>query len=467
MHVWLCGPNHILSNFVESQIMNMKRILMPLIAAMSVLSASGYTIIDGRLTDSAVYPSAVHNFKISVPEGYDGSPACLYVGLDGILCDAPSVIDTLIAEGSIPYIIGVYLQPGVVENASGTVLRYNRSNEFDATDGRFARFLETEVIPGAVRTAEAHGVLVRLKEGGANRMIFGLSSGGIGAFTAAWHRPDLFGRVFSGCGTFVPMRGGNDLQAVVRKSEPKPLRVFLQDGYSDTWNPLFGSWFEANQLLGSALEFAGYAYDFDWADGGHSVRRAAEIFPDVMRWMWKDYGAPAEVRKTGNGNVASWLEDSGGWTVEPAEEYAPNPVAIYPDGRLVARAACGSNYLVQSLRRPDGQEYAAQPYYWLHAYNNSTLRKGGMSFDADGYLWVITDAGLQVLDQVGRVRGIFELPLPLAVALVDDPARPLGNTRLEVLDGAVRVLTPDAVYVRKLNVRAPVEGLTPPAEGPA
>lgn len=445
----------------------MKRSLWSVIMAMSVVSASGYTILDGRLTGSDIYPATTHDFKISIPEGYDASPACLYVGLDGILCNAPAVIDSLVKEGSIPPMIGIYLEPGVVGDAKGDVLRYNRSNEFDATDARFARFLETEVIPGALAEAASQGISVALKDGGENRMIFGLSSGGIGAFIAAWHRPDLFGRVFSGCGTFVPMRGGNDLQALVRKNEPKPLRVFLQDGYSDTWNPLFGSWFEANQLLGSALEFAGYAYDFDWADGGHSVRRASEIFPDVMRWLWKDYGNPIEPRKNGNATVAAWLDGSGEWIAAPAESFEPNPTAIYPDGSLAVRPIPGSNYMIQALIGPDGQEYAQQPYYWLHTYNNSTLRKGGKTFDADGYLWVLTDAGLQVLDQVGRVRGIIDLPLPLAVRLVDDPNARLDNTRLDVLDGAVRILTPDAVYTRKMNVKAAVDGLKPISEGPA
>ncbi len=153
------------------------------------------------------------------------------MGLDGILCNAPERIDSLIATGDIPPMIGVFIEPGIVYDDNGEVLRYNRSCEFDAPDGRFARFLEQELLPEALKD-------INILPGGENAMIFGLSSGGIAAFNAAWQRPDLFGRVYSGCGTFVPMRGADELQSWVRKAEPRDIKVFLQDGFSDTWNPL-------------------------------------------------------------------------------------------------------------------------------------------------------------------------------------------------------------------------------------
>ena len=122
-------------------------------------TAHAYTIIDGTLRQSKIYPETVHTYKISLPEGYSGGETCLYVGLDGILCDAPARIDSLIAAGDIPQMAGIYLQPGIIYgDDSKTVLRYNRSNEFDATDARFARFLEEELIPAAVATARKAGM---------------------------------------------------------------------------------------------------------------------------------------------------------------------------------------------------------------------------------------------------------------------------------------------------------------------
>lgn len=431
----------------------------------AALQGHAYEIIEGSVDDSAYYPGTMHTFKISVPEGYDPAQgACLYVGLDGILCSAPERIDSLIATGDIPQMIGVYLQSGIVYNPEGEVLRYNRSNEFDAPDGRFARFLETEILPAVMELRTAAGDSIAIRPGAENAMIFGLSSGGIAAFNAAWQRPDLFGKVYSGCGTFVPMRGADGLQSMVRKSEPRPIKVFLQDGYSDTWNPLFGSWYEANRLLASALEFAGYDCSFDWAEGGHSVVRTSAIFPDVMKWLWAEGHGE---KPTANATLAPILDGAGDWVQEPCEDYTPAaPIAFYPDSTLAAYPTEGSNYLWQSLRSPDGKLYAAQPFYWLHAPENRTLRIGGMAFDADGMLWVATDAGIQVCDQNGRVRGIISLPLPLCIAAIDSRSAPvLEGSSLEISDGQLTLFTPQATYRRSLNISKAKPGVRPKSQG--
>ena len=221
----------------------MKPFALLLCAMTGLWAMAGHVMVDGSITgdEHSTYPGTEHTFQVYVPDDYDGHhAACLYVGLDGVLCNAPAVIDSLIATGKMPMTIGIFLQPGVVKNESNQVVRYNRSNEFDATDGRFAHFLEKELIPAATRITTPDGRHIIVASGGENHMIFGLSSGGIASLVAAWHRPDLFGRVFSGVGTYVAMRGGNDLQAIVRKHEPLPLKVCLQDGTNDVWNALFG-----------------------------------------------------------------------------------------------------------------------------------------------------------------------------------------------------------------------------------
>ena len=197
-------------------------------------AAGAHVMIDGKLQGSAIYPGTEHAYQVYVPEQYTGKQAaCLYVGLDGVLCDAPRVLDSLIAAGKMPVTIGVFLQPGVVKNARGEVVRYNRSYEFDSPTAVFATFLDREVLPAIEGTVTPDGRVIKLSGRAQDRAIFGLSSGGIAAFTAAWHRPWQWGRVFSGVGTFVGMRGGNDLPKMVRKTEPRPIKVFLQDGTAD------------------------------------------------------------------------------------------------------------------------------------------------------------------------------------------------------------------------------------------
>ena len=440
----------------------MKRLFyLILISIFGLTDSYAYQLVERSLDNSTIYPGTVHKYTVSIPDGYDGTEACLYVGLDGILCNAPARIDSLIRIKAIPTMIGVYLQPGVVCDSAGNVIRYNRSNEFDAIDDRFSKFIESELLPDVLETVSPDGIPVKLRPGGENAMIYGLSSGGIAAFVAAWHNPDLFGKVYSGCGTFVPMRGGNELQAIVRKAEPRALRVFLQDGFSDTWNPLFGSWFEANTLMGSALEFAGYDCKFDWAEGGHSVARSSEIFDDVMVWLWKNHPSPAASGKTGNSTLAPLLENGGKWikgNYTPYSSATDSISAYYPDKSHCVVPVSGSNYLWQYLIDSDGKLYAGQPFYWLHNYKNSTLAIGGMEFDGNGYIWILTDVGIQICDQNGRVRGILNLPEGISNGEI-------GKSGISLEAGKITILTPSATYTRKLNITPAIPGVRPESQG--
>lgn len=413
-------------------------------------------------SSNSYYPGTEREVQVYVPDAYDGtSAACLYVGLDGILCNAPHVIDSLIAAGKMPVTIGVFVQPGVIRDKQGNVLRYNRSNEFDMTSDRFVRFLEAEVLPAVERLHTAKGLPIKLMHEG--NMIFGLSSGGIAAFVAAWHRPALFGRVFSGVGTFVAMRGGNDLQAIVRKSEPRPLRVFLQDGTNDVWNPLFGHWYEGNRMLATALDFAGYDARYDWSDCYHGVKRASEIFPQVMEWMWHDWPSAPKAGHTHNNLLDTMLVEGSEWKVEDCTVPSlPAPKVIirvlYPDDSFEVKNHEGTNCLWQYTIDEKGEEQNGQPFYWLHSYDNSLLKIGAKSFDGNGNLWVVTNAGIQVCDQNGRVRGILMLPKQ-----VDDVKYII---RITFGDNEVSLISGKGLkFTRKLHVTAPIPGVTPKSQG--
>lgn len=429
-----------------------------ILVAASLRVMAGHVMIDGVLEQSTVYPGTEHTFQVYVPDQYDGRrPVALYVGLDGVLCHAPQVMDSLIAVKRMPCTIGVFLQPGCIKGADGTVLRYNRSYEFDSTTGDFALFLETELLPAVEAMTTPKGKPIRLSKRPQDRMIFGLSSGGIAAFNAAWHRPDLFGKVFTGVGTFVAMRGGNELQALVRKTEPLPLRVFIQDGSNDAWNPLFGHWYEGNQLLASALEFAGCDVQCDWSDGGHNVTRATEIFPQVMEWMWRDWPAAPVVGKSSNDFLQDMLaEDDGGWQwLGNGVERKPVSSVIYPDLTNIAMIPDTPGNAVWQYILHDGQPTCGEPFYWLHNDDNSQpLDIQSITFDGKGNLWVATSSGLQICDQNGRVRAIVRLPQ--GVARVNE---------ILISDGLVTLSTPTGTWQRRFNVTAPALGTRPPSQG--
>ena len=271
-------------------------------------------VIKFSLSDSQIYPGTQREILVYVPRQYDGSkPACLLVCMDGILYDATTVMDNLIASGEMPVTIGVFVNPGVVYDEDGEVVRYNRCKEFDSTDDSFATFLENEVLTKVEGMQTESGKTIHLSPDANDRAITGASSGGIAAFTAAWNRPDLFSRVYTTVGTFVAMRGGHEYPAIVRKTEPKPLRIYMQDGWYDVWNPIFGEWFEYNLLMESAFNFAGYEVFHHWNRGNHSIKYGTLAFPDAMRWLWKGY--PAKVQKgwSNNGMLQDILLKDEDW----------------------------------------------------------------------------------------------------------------------------------------------------------
>src|SRR5207253_11280072 len=157
--------------------------------------------------------------------------------------------------------------------------RNNRSYEYDRLGGDYARFLTEEILPAVAKD-------YRLTDDPEQRAICGISSGGICAFTAAWERPDYFRKVLSHIGSFTNIRGGHNYPAFIRKTERKPIRVFLQDGSNDL-NNLHGNWPLANQEMASALQFTGYDYKFVLGDGAHSGKHGGTIMPETLRWLWR------------------------------------------------------------------------------------------------------------------------------------------------------------------------------------
>jgi enterochelin esterase-like enzyme len=93
--------------------------------------------------------------------------------------------------------------------------------------------------------------------------------------------------VVSHCGSFVNIRGGHELATAVRRGARKKLRVFLQTGKNDL-NIVFGNWVNGNRELAAALDYQGYDYQLTVGEGGHSLAHGGAIFPDTLRWLWRE-----------------------------------------------------------------------------------------------------------------------------------------------------------------------------------
>ena len=252
-----------------------------------------------RFEQSKIFPGTTRDYWIYIPVQYKpGKPACVYVGQDGIQFKAPTVFDNLINSNEMPVTIGVFISPGkLMADSNATALaRYNRSFEYDGLGDAYARFLLTEILPEVEKQKARDGRAIQLSKNGNDRAIGGLSSGAVCAFTAAWEHPEAFSRVYSAIGTYIGLRGADRYPTLIRKYEPKPIRIFLQDGSNDL-NIYAGDWWKANETMERALTFSGYEVNHAWSEGGHNGEHPTAVFPQAMRWLWK--GWPAVV-KTGN-----------------------------------------------------------------------------------------------------------------------------------------------------------------------
>src|SRR5205823_4207648 len=189
---------------------------------------------------SQAYPGTQHTYWVYVPAQYAAAaPASLMIFQDGQAFKAAdgnlraqNVMDNLIYRREIPVMIGVFINPGrTPEQPEPTPANWgdrdtNRPAEYNTPDDKYARVVVDELMPVLLKDfnistdPDQHGI------GGA-------SSGAIAAFTVAWERPASFHKVLSIVGSFVNLRGGDAYGDIVRQSERKPIRIFLQDGRND------------------------------------------------------------------------------------------------------------------------------------------------------------------------------------------------------------------------------------------
>ncbi|MBV9579520.1 MAG: esterase family protein [Chloroflexi bacterium] len=242
------------------------------------------TLLTREPWHSQVFGGTVRKWSIYVPAATVG-PAAVMVFQDGVWAYesfVPTVFDNLIAAGDMPPTVGVFVDPGVFADTTVS----NRSLEYDTLSDQYARFLLDELLPEVEREHP-------LRHDAESRAICGISSGGICAFTAAWHRPDEFHKVLSHVGSFTNIasgptlrEGGHNYPFLIRKMPPKRIRVFLQDGENDL-NNVHGNWWLANLQMADALKFAGYDFTFVRGHGFHSLAHGRAILPDSLRWLWR------------------------------------------------------------------------------------------------------------------------------------------------------------------------------------
>ena len=246
--------------------------------------------------ESKIYPGLNGPFKravaVYIPSQYvAGTPAPFIVSADAyglVRRQLPTILDNMIADHRLPVMLAVMIANGGSQ----------RSYEYDTVSGKYAEFVETEVLPRVEK--EANVTLTRDPEG---RMTYGGSSGGAVALTMAWFRPDLYHRVLTYSGTYVNLRPGPDaphgaweyLEHFIPDGAAKPLRVWIEVSERDNGAGSASSerrnWVIANQRLAAVMKAKGYHYQFIYAKGaGHTDGKVtAQTLPQALEYVWKGY----------------------------------------------------------------------------------------------------------------------------------------------------------------------------------
>ncbi len=350
--------------------------------------------------NSKIFPGTWREYWVYVPAQYSpDKAACVYVNQDGIQYEAPTVFDNLIHKKEMPVTIGVFVMHGRVKAADSNAAldRFNRSFEYDGLGDNYVRFLLEELLPDVETKKTSDGRAIRLSKNGNDRAIGGASSGAICSFTAAWERPAEFSRVFSAIGTYVGLRGGDRYSTLVRKFEPKPIRIFLQDGSGDL-NHQGGDWWMANQSLERALTFAGYEVQHVWGEGAHNGKHATAIFPDAMRWLWKDWPQPVKAGQSKNSMLVDILIPGQGWQlVSESYRFTEGP-AVNAKGEVFFSDIPASKAYKIGL---DGK---------VSVFVEDSKKSNGQAFGPDGRLYAVATGEPKILayDANGKATTIAE-----------------------------------------------------------
>jgi enterochelin esterase-like enzyme len=284
-----------------------------------------------RLADSAIFDgtdatldrnkpvNASRSISVYVPARYeDGTPAPVLVIQDGPgeLSLVRNALDNLTITSDmsrrIPAFVAVAVQNGG-SDAKGS----ERGLEYDTLSDRYARFIDSEVLPAveanaSIRQAYPNFTLTRDPHG---RAALGCSSGGAAALTMGWFRPDLFSRLVTYSGTFVDQQDDDapeeatyplgaweyhSSRALITNSPKQELRIFLNVNESDLGasepESTHHNWVMANQRTAAALRAKGYHYRYVFGRGtGHCDSRVkSATLGDALIWVWRGYQASGQ-----------------------------------------------------------------------------------------------------------------------------------------------------------------------------
>jgi enterochelin esterase-like enzyme len=234
---------------------------------------------------------------VYVPKQYvPGTSAPFIVGADGPDPLLFTALDNLIAQHRVPVMIAIS-----IGNGSGDAQGSERGLEYDTMSGRYAEFVEKEVLPLVEKQYN-----VKLTKDPEGRATMGGSSGGSCALIMAWFHPELYHRVLTYSGTYVnqqwpsnpatPHGAWEFHEHLIPNTPVKPLRLWMEVGDRDLFNPNvmhdnMHDWVIANENMAKVLAAKGYRYQFVFArNAGHTDRAVKQqTLPEALEYVWQGY----------------------------------------------------------------------------------------------------------------------------------------------------------------------------------
>lgn len=260
------------------------------------------------------------------------------------------VIESLILEGVMPEGITISVSSGYIKSDyDDSLYRKLRPEEFDQNGPDFANLVVEEIIPKAIADA---GVAVSTDPD--KHFVMGRSSGGHLAWNALWYRNDFFHRGFLSSPTFSAMRGGEESMVLARKTEPRPIQVFITSGTVEP-DYYFGDSFYAACNAADALKYAGYDVEFElYPKGGHCCNSEDyETWKRAMTWMFSKDKVIVPGRSE---RFLSVVPEGSAWeeaavTAMPAHRSLKTEKAIYSvrKGKLKVAPAKGKSMVLDDL----------------------------------------------------------------------------------------------------------------------
>jgi len=251
-----------------------------------------------KLIVTTSHPSPyTRKVAVYVPKQYiAGTAAPFIVGADGPDRLLFSALDALISKNKIPAMIGIS-----IANGGGDAQGSERGLEYDTMSGRYAEFVESEVLP--LVENKAHVKLTKDPDG---RAAIGYSSGGACALIMAWYHPEWYRRVLAYSGTFINQQWPSSPETphgawefhehLIPNNPGKPIRIWMEVGDRDLFHPNImrdnmHDWVLANENMAKVLAAKDYHYQFNFARNAVHVDRAVlrQTLPEALEYLWSGY----------------------------------------------------------------------------------------------------------------------------------------------------------------------------------